>query len=65
MQTLARYVVGSPPHKALVLIADGRRAILAQNEGAALMPRLEVPAVLAVAENPRNEQAADRPGPLS
>lgn len=63
MQTVARDVAGPIPHKALVLIADGRKAIVAQNEGSAIEPKLAVRATLVADENPSNhEQGSDRPG---
>ena len=47
----------------LVLIADGRKAIIARNEGGPSAPRLTVCATLVAEENPpTHEQGTDRPG---
>jgi protein required for attachment to host cells len=50
-------------HKAWVLVADGRKALIARNIGTALAPRLDVHATLTAPDNPATrEQATDRPG---
>lgn len=50
-------------HGSLVLIADGRKAIIARNDGAPNAPRLKVCATLVAEDNPATrEQGTDRPG---
>jgi protein required for attachment to host cells len=50
-------------HDALVVLADGRKALFARNVGTALEPRLEVRQVLEAEPNPPTHvQGADRPG---
>ena len=50
-------------HDAWVVIADGRKALIARNTGALFAPKLEVHSVLeAPANPPTHEQGTDRPG---
>lgn len=54
------------PHNVWVLVADGRKALLLQNEGDDLYPYLKVRRVLEAPANPRSvEQGVDRPGRLA
>jgi protein required for attachment to host cells len=51
------------PHKAWVLVCDGRKALFLQNEGDKLFPNLKVRRVFHAADNPAtHEQGTDRPG---
>jgi len=50
-------------HKAWVVVADGRKAIVAQNIGALFEPKLDVRSVLEAEPNPPTQaQGSDRPG---
>jgi len=51
------------PHDALILVADGRKALILRNEGSLTAPRLVVERTIAAPPNsPDHEQGADRPG---
>lgn len=51
------------PHNGMVLVSDGRKALVLRNEGDALYPNLKVDKVLEAPENPRTaEQGTDKPG---
>ena len=50
------------PHRAVVFVGDGRKALFLLNEGTALEPRLEVQRVFEDENPPTHEQGSDRPG---
>ena len=50
------------PHRAVVFVGDGRKALFLLNEGNALEPRLEVQRVFEDENPPTHEQGSDRPG---
>lgn len=51
------------PHKAWVLVGDGRRALVLRNDGDELFPNLKAISVFNDAENPAtSQQGTDRPG---
>src|ERR1700745_4272239 len=50
------------PHRAVVFVGDGRKALFLLNEGTALEPRLKVQRVLEDENPPTNQQGSDRPG---
>jgi protein required for attachment to host cells len=50
------------PHRAVVFVGDGRKALFLLNEGTALEPRLKVQRVLEDENPPTREQGSDRPG---
>ena len=50
------------PHNALVLVADGTRALFLRNEGDALVANLKTELVLTDDNPPTHEQGTDRPG---
>jgi protein required for attachment to host cells len=50
------------PHRAVVFVGDGRKALFLLNEGTALKPRLEVQRVFEDENPPTHEQGSDRPG---
>ena len=50
------------PHRAVVFVGDGRKALFLLNEGTALEPRLEVARVFEDENPPTHEQGSDRPG---
>jgi protein required for attachment to host cells len=50
------------PHRAVVFVGDGRKALFLLNEGTALEPRLKVQRVLEDDNPPTHEQGSDRPG---
>jgi len=50
------------PHRAVVFVGDGRKALFLLNEGTGSEPRLKVQRVLEDENPPTREQGADRPG---
>lgn len=50
------------PHRAVVFVGDGRKALFLVNEGTGLEPRLKVQRVFEDENPPTHEQGADRPG---
>ncbi len=50
------------PHGAVVLVADGARALFLRNEGDALVANLKTELVLTDENPPTHEQGTDRPG---
>jgi protein required for attachment to host cells len=50
------------PHRAVVFVGDGRKALFLLNEGTALDPRLKVRRVFEDDNPPTHEQGSDRPG---
>jgi protein required for attachment to host cells len=50
------------PHRAVVFVGDGRKALFLLNEGTALAPRLKVWRALEDDNPPTHEQGSDRPG---
>ena len=53
----------SIPHKAWVLVGDGRKALVLRNEGDAAFPNLRTADVLKAEHNPSTAQAgSDKPG---
>ena len=50
------------PHRAVVFVGDGRKALFVLNEGTGLEPRLKVRRVLEDDNPPTHEQGSDRPG---
>ncbi|WGS21978.1 MULTISPECIES: host attachment family protein [unclassified Bradyrhizobium] len=50
------------PHRAVVFVGDGRKALFLLNEGTGLEPRLKVQRVLEDENPSTHEQGADRPG---
>jgi protein required for attachment to host cells len=50
------------PNGALVLVADGRRALLLRNEGSPAAPAFTVEHHMEGAENPPDNEGDDRPG---
>lgn len=50
------------PHRAVVFVGDGRKALFLLNEGTGLEPRLKVLQVFEDENPPTHEQGSDRPG---
>jgi protein required for attachment to host cells len=50
------------PRKALVLVADGRKALLLRNVGNAVSPNLQIERVLQSTNPPTHRRVTDRPG---
>lgn len=50
------------PHNAVVLVADGSRALFLRNEGDAIVANLKTELVLTDDNPPTHEQGTDRPG---
>jgi protein required for attachment to host cells len=50
------------PRKALVLVADGRKALFLRNVGDAISPNLQTERVLESDNPPTRQQGTDRPG---
>jgi protein required for attachment to host cells len=50
------------PHRAVVFVGDGRKALFLLNEGTGLEPRLKVQRVLENDNPPTHEQGSDKPG---
>jgi protein required for attachment to host cells len=50
------------PHRAVVFVGDGRKALFLLNEGTGIEPRLKVRQVLEDENPPTHEQGSDRPG---
>jgi protein required for attachment to host cells len=50
------------PHRAVVFVGDGRKAIFLLNEGNGLEPRLKVQRVFEDKNPPTHQQGSDRPG---
>lgn len=50
------------PHRAVVFVGDGRKALFLLNEGTGLKPRLKVRQVFEDENPPTHEQGSDRPG---
>jgi protein required for attachment to host cells len=50
------------PHRAVVFVGDGRKALFLLNEGTGLEPRLKVRQVFEDENPPTHEQGSDRPG---
>ncbi|VIO78659.1 host attachment protein [Bradyrhizobium ivorense] len=50
------------PHRTLVFVGDGRKALFLLNEGSSREPRLKVQRALEDENPPTREQGADRPG---
>jgi protein required for attachment to host cells len=50
------------PHRAVVFVGDGRKALFLLNEGTGLEPRLTVKRVFEDENPPTHEQGSDRPG---
>jgi protein required for attachment to host cells len=50
------------PHRAVVFVGDGRKALFLLNEGDSLEPRLKVQQAFEDENPPTNEQGSDKPG---
>ena len=50
------------PHRAVVFVGDGRKALFLLNEGDGLKPRLKVQQVFEDENPPTHEQGSDKPG---
>ncbi|MGY3505141.1 host attachment protein [Bradyrhizobium sp. USDA 4471] len=50
------------PHRAVVFVGDGRKALFLFNEGDGLKPRLKVQQAFEDENPPTHEQGSDRPG---
>ncbi len=53
------------PHRAVVFVGDGRRAIFLRNEGDEKFPNLKMEAVFEDQNPPSHEQGSDHPGRIS
>ncbi len=53
------------PHRALVFVGDGRKALFLRNDGDAKFPTLKVEQVFEKENPPTREQGSDRPGRVS
>jgi protein required for attachment to host cells len=53
------------PHGAWIIVADGKRALLLQNDGDEVFPNLRTDRVLEHENPPTHEQGTDRPGRYS
>src|SRR6201996_7963867 len=50
------------PHRAVVFVGDGRKALFLLNEGDGLKPRLKVQQAFEDENTPTHEQGSDKPG---
>lgn len=50
------------PHRALVFVGDGRKALFFRNEGGEKSPNLKVEAAFEDQNPPAHDQGSDRPG---
>ncbi len=53
------------PHRALVFVGDGRKALFLRNDGDATFPTLKVERVFENENPPTREQGSERPGRVS
>jgi protein required for attachment to host cells len=53
------------PHRAIVFVGDGRKALFLRNEGDEKFPHLKTQAVLEHENPPAHSQGTDRPGRVS
>ncbi|RXH07474.1 host attachment protein [Bradyrhizobium guangzhouense] len=53
------------PHRAVVFVGDGRKALFLHNEGDAQVPNLKVETVFERENPPAHSQGSDRPGRVS
>lgn len=50
------------PHKAYVMVGDGRKALFLRNDGTEIAPRLKAEQVFLNSNPPTHDQGSDRPG---
>ncbi|MDA9506466.1 host cell attachment protein [Bradyrhizobium sp. CCBAU 11386] len=53
------------PHRAIVFVGDGRKALFLRNEGNERSPNLKIEAVFEEENPPAHSQGSDRPGRVS